>query len=62
MAEHTAEDYIAAGLSLDQVREVVELSLSTEPTADYSPWHHYGSAVRPILEEAEAIEASDTSS
>ena len=62
MAEHTAEDYIAAGLSLDQVREVVELSLSTEPTADYSQWSHYGKAVEPILEQAEAIEASGTNS
>lgn len=58
MAEHTAEDYIAAGLSLDQVQKVVELSQSTEPKADYSLWSHYGKAVEPILEQAEAIEAS----
>ena len=62
MAEHTAEDYIAAGLSLEQVREVVELSQSTEPKADYSQWSHYGKAVEPILEQAEAIEASGTNS
>ena len=52
------ESFAERAYSLDQVREVVELSLSTEPTADYSQWSHYGKAVEPILEQAEAIEAS----
>ena len=54
LIDHNADDYIAAGLPLDQVQSVVELA----QTKEYTNWNHLGKAAEATLKEAEAIEAA----
>lgn len=53
LADHNADDYLAAGLPLDQVQTVVELA----QTEEYADWNYLGKAAEATLAEAEAIEA-----
>ena len=54
LADHNADDYIAAGLPLDQVQTVVELA----QTEEYADWNHLGKTAEAPLAEAKAIEAA----
>jgi len=54
LADHTPEEYVAAGLPLDQVQTVVELA----QTEEYADWNDLGKAAEATLAEAEAIEAA----
>ena len=54
LADHTPEEYVAAGLPLDQVQTIVELA----QTKEYADWNDLGKTAEATLAEAEAIEAA----
>ena len=54
LADHTADDYVAAGLPLDKVQDIIEAA----QTGTNQICRDLGKAAEATLEEAEAIEAA----
>ena len=54
LADHNADDYLAAGLPLDKVRNIIEAA----QTGTNQICHDLGKAAEATLAEAEAIEAA----